>query len=195
MHLCHFISSPLPISMLQRWPSLPTTLSNPPGERIIRPCLPPLWPTKCQQRLWESCEIVQFLMQLHQFSSGPLQIFVLPQWPNLQTGIYCPPGKMMPSPPLFWEKSGEIGDFLTGLVLFTYFVVLKTYAFTLSFVLSHFVVVWRGRGTFHNKTIHNDFCTWGGELNYWFYVDFVVALIFPHPVFSLHVWCNIWLFA
>ena len=77
------------------------------------------------------------------------------------------------------------GTSLIGLVLLTICIVSKTYAFTLSFVISHFSVVCGG-GKWHNKPFHNDFCTWGWDF-YSGFTDFWIFawLFFLHPVFVL----------
>ena len=54
-------------------------------------------------------------------------------------------------------------SFFTALLLLTLYIVSKTYAFTLHFVLSHFSVLCKeGGGKLHNKPFHNSSALEGG---------------------------------
>jgi hypothetical protein len=93
---------------------------------------------------------------------------------------------------------------LTALLLLTLYVVSKTYAFTLRFVLSHFSVLCKeGGGQITQQTISQFFCAWMWDLCLWVgsvfgdrictcgwdlcsgFLSFLAWLFFPHQVFDL----------
>ena len=94
--------------------------------------------------------------------------------------------------------------FLTALLLLTLYVVSKTYAFTLCFVLSHFSVLCKEGGEqITQQTISQFFCAWRWDLCLWVgsmfgdrictcgwdlcsgFLSFLAWLFFPHQVFDL----------
>ena len=76
------------------------------------------------------------------------------------------------------EKSDEIDEFFDWSVSFYIFVVSKTCPFTLSFVFSHFPIVWRRGGAHYTTNQFTMIYALGGDFIFWFYLDFGVALFF-----------------
>ena len=65
---------------------------------------------------------------------------------------------------LTWaSKKQWTGQVLNGFLLLTIVILFKAYAFTLTFIFSHFWVVCR-EGAWHNKPFHHYFCALGCDL-------------------------------
>ena len=105
---------------------------------------------------------------------------------------------------LFLSFCHGLISFLTALLLLTLYIVSKTYAFILRFVLSHFSVLCKeGGGQITQQTMSQFFCAWRWDLCLWVgsvfgnrictcrwdlcsgSLSFLAWLFFPHQVFDL----------
>lgn len=92
------------------------------------------------------------------------------------------------------QNNGLVSS-LTGLSLLSIVLVSKTYAFSFSFVISWFLVVCTGGGTWHNKPFHFDFYALGLDLFSYSIWIFAWFSFFCIHFFSQKVWFDVPLFA